>query len=140
MSASSDKRLELFAKLETKQIQCLLNILFQATMHGKHFVETAYGERARNFVETLQFLKDIQWVEEQQGELALSYAGSAAHVAAQNEEEIRTRITEALIAEVSRCSEVVVKTALLLIRQERRTEKSILELLIRTNVVFQSVV
>ena len=101
MSASSDKRLELFAKLETKQIQCLLNILFQSTMHGKHFVETAYSERARNFVETLQFLKDMNWVKERHGELALSDAGSTAYAAAQDDREIRKRLTEALITEVS---------------------------------------
>lgn len=101
MSASSGKRLELFAKLETKQIQCLLNILFQSTMHGKHFVETAYSERARNFVETLQFLKGMNWVKERHGELALSDAGSTAYAAAQDDEEIRKRLTEALITEVS---------------------------------------
>src|SRR3990170_1831200 len=101
MSASSDKRLELFAKLETKQIQCLLNILFQSTMHGKHFVETAYNERARNFVETLQYLKDLNWVKERHGELALSDAGSTAYAAAQNDEEIRKQLAEALIGDVS---------------------------------------
>ena len=101
MSTSSDKRLELFAKLETKQIQCLLNILFQSTMHEKHFVETAYSERARNFVETLQFLKDMSWVKEQHGELALSDAGSTAYAAAQDDGEIRKRLTEALVEEVS---------------------------------------
>jgi len=101
MSTSSDKRLELFAKLETKQIQCLLNILFQSTMHEKHFVETAYSERARNFVETLQFLKDMSWVKEQHGELALSDAGSTAYAAAQDDGEIRKRLIEALIEEVS---------------------------------------
>lgn len=101
MSASSDKRLELFAKLETKQIQCLLNILFQSTMHGKQFVETAYSERARNFVETLQFLKDMNWVNERRGEFTLSDAGSAAYAAAQDDEKIRKRLTESLIAEVS---------------------------------------
>lgn len=101
MNASSGKRLELLAKLETKQIQCLLSILSQSTMHGKHFVETAYSERARNFVETLQFLKDMNWVKERHGELALSDAGSAAYAAAQDDEEIRKRLTEALIAEVS---------------------------------------
>lgn len=101
MSASSDKRFELLAKLETKQIQCLLSILFQSTMRGKHFVESAYSERARNFVETLQFLKDMNWVKEQHGELALSDAGSSAYAVAQDDEEIRQRLSEVLIAEVS---------------------------------------
>jgi hypothetical protein len=101
MNASSDKRLELLAKLETKQIQCLLDILFQSTMHGKNFVETAYSERARNFVETLQFLKDMNWVKEWHGELSLSDAGSAAYVAAQDDEEIRKQLHEVLIAEMS---------------------------------------
>src|SRR3972149_7249326 len=101
MSASSDKRLELFAKLETKQIQCLLNILFQSTMHEKYFVETAYSEQARNFVETLQFLKDMNWVMEQHGELTLSADGSTAYAAAQDDGEIRKQLSEALIAEVS---------------------------------------
>ncbi|TSA44023.1 DUF3883 domain-containing protein [bacterium] len=101
MSASSDRRLELFAKLETKQVQCLLNALFQSTMHGKQFVETAYCERARNFAETLQFLKDINWVNERRGELILSDAGYAANSAAQDDEEIRKRLTESLIAEVN---------------------------------------
>lgn len=101
MSASSDKRSELFAKLETKQIQCLLNILFQSTMHGKHFVERAYSERAQNFVETLQFLKDMNWVKERHGGLALTAAGSIVYAAAQDDGEIRKQLTEALIAEVS---------------------------------------
>lgn len=101
MSASSDKRLELFAKLETKQIQCLLNILLQSTMHGKQFVETAYSERARNFVETLQYLKEMNWVKEQHGELTLSDAGSTAYAAAQDDGEIRKRLAEALIEGVS---------------------------------------
>lgn len=101
MSASSDKRLEIFAKLETKQIQCLLNILFQSTMHGKHYVETAYSERARNFIETLQFLKDMNWVKERHGELALTDAGSTAYAAVQDDGEIRKRLTEALITEMS---------------------------------------
>lgn len=101
MNASSAKRLKLFEKLETKQIQYLLSILFQSTMRGKHFVETAYSERARNFVETLQFLKDMNWVKERHGELALSDAGSAAYAAAQDDEKIRKWLTEALIAEVS---------------------------------------
>lgn len=101
MNASSDKRLELLAKLETKQIQCLLSILFQSTMHGKHFVETTYSERARDFVETLQFLKDINWVKERHGELVLSDAGSAAYAAAQDDEEIRKLLAEVVIAEVS---------------------------------------
>ncbi len=99
MSASSDKRLELFAKLETKQIQCLLNILSQTTMHGKEYVETAYSERARNFVETLQFLKHMNWVKERHGELALSNAEFTAYAA--DDGEIRKRLTEALIADVS---------------------------------------
>ncbi len=101
MSASSDKQLELFSKLETKQIQCLLNILFQSTMHGKHFVETAYSERARNFAETLQFLKDMNWVKERHGELTLSNAGATGYAAAQDDGEIRKRLTEALITEAS---------------------------------------
>lgn len=101
MNASSSKRLELLAKLETKQIQCLLSILSQSTMHGKHFVETAYNERARNFVETLQFLKEMNWVKVRHGELDLSDAGSAAIAAVQDDEEIRKRLIEALIAEVS---------------------------------------
>jgi len=101
MSASSDKQLEQFANLETKQIQCLLNILFQSTMHGKHFVETAYSERAQNFVETLQFLKDMNWVKERHGELALSDAGSTTYAAVQDDAEIRKRLTEALISEES---------------------------------------
>jgi len=101
MSASSDKRLELFAKLETKQIQCLLNILSQTTMHGKEYVETAYSERARNFVETLQFLKDMNWVKERHGEIALSNAEFTTYTAVQDDGEIRKRLTEALIADVS---------------------------------------
>ncbi len=101
MSAFSDKRLELFSKLETKQIQCLLNILFQTTMRGKHFVELTYNERARYFVETLQFLKDINWVNEQPDALALTDAGAAACAAAQDDGEIRQQLAEALIAQWS---------------------------------------
>ncbi len=99
MSASSDKRLELFSKLETKQVQCLLNILFQNTMREKHFVETAYNERARYFVETLQFLKDINWVNEQPDALALTDAGAAACAAAQDDGEIRKQLAEAMLAQ-----------------------------------------
>ncbi len=101
MSASSDKRLELFSKLETKQVQCLLNILFQNTMREKHFVETAYNERARYFVETLQFLKNINWVNEQPDALALTVAGAAACAAAQDDGEIRQQLTEKLTSQGS---------------------------------------
>lgn len=101
MSASSDKRLKLFAKLETKQIQYLLTILSQSTMRGIQFIETTYSERARNFVETLQFLKDINWVNEWSGELTLTDAGYTAYLAAQDDREIRKQLTEALIEEVS---------------------------------------
>jgi len=101
MSVSSDKRLELFAKLETKQIQYLLSVLLRSTMQGTHFVATAYAEQARNFVETLQFLKEIDWVEERRDELSLSDTGITASAAAQDDEEIRKRLAEALIAELS---------------------------------------
>ncbi|MFA7270303.1 MAG: DUF3883 domain-containing protein [Sterolibacterium sp.] len=70
-------------------------------MHKKHFVETAYCEQARNFVETLQFLKDLNWVNERRGELTLSDAGSTAYVAAQDDREMRKQLAEALISEVS---------------------------------------
>ncbi len=54
---------------------------------------------ARHFVETLQFLKDINWVNEQPDALALTDAGAAACAAVQDDREIRQQLAEALIAQ-----------------------------------------
>jgi hypothetical protein len=99
MNDSSTRRLEKFEKLRIAQVQCLLNILIESTIHGRDFVETAYSERARHFVETVQFLKDLNWVTEQGGNLGLSDAGFEASSLFDDEDEIRVRVTEALVAE-----------------------------------------
>lgn len=70
-------------------------------MRRRQFVEAIYGEQARNFLETLQFLKDIGWVREQGDELVLTHDGGTAGNSAQDDAEIRKRLVEAMVAEAS---------------------------------------
>lgn len=101
MSASSDERLDILGKLETKQVQSLLKVLSHSTMRRSQFIEAIYSEQARNFRETLQFLKGINWVREHQDELLLTNDGDSAGRGAQNDAEIRKRLLDAIISEAS---------------------------------------
>ncbi len=101
MTGSSNERSVILARLETKQVQCLLSVLSRSSMRRVQFVETTYGEQARNFRETLQFLKDIGWVREQGDELVLTHDGGTAGSLAQDDAEIRNRLVEAMVAEAS---------------------------------------
>lgn len=101
MNASSGERLFTLAMVETKQVQCLLRVLSRSNMRRMQFVEMSYVEQARNFRETLQFLKDIGWVREQEDELVLTDDGETAGKATQDDARIRNRLVEALIAEAS---------------------------------------
>lgn len=101
MSTSSDERLIVLARLDTKQVQCLLSTLSRSALHRKQFVEATYSEQATGFQETVQFLKDIGWIREQRDELVLTHDGDTASNVAQDDAEIRKRLAEAMVAEAS---------------------------------------
>ena len=101
MTASSNERTIILARLETKQVQRLLSTLSRSALRRKQFVEAAYSEQARGFQETVQFLKDIGWIRERRDELALTYDGETAGNAGQNDAEIRRCLAEAMVAEAS---------------------------------------
>jgi uncharacterized protein DUF3883 len=107
MSASSDTRLDILGRLETKQVQFFLRVLSHSTMRRSQFIGAIYGEQARNFRETLQFLKNINWVREQQDELLLTNDGDSAGREAQNDAEIRKRLLQAMISEDSPYKELL---------------------------------
>lgn len=107
MSASSDERLDILGRLETKQVQSFLRVLSHSTMRRSQFIEAIYSEQARNFRETLEFLKGINWVREHQDELLLTNDGDSAGRGAQNDAEIRKRLLEAIISEASPYKELL---------------------------------
>jgi hypothetical protein len=74
-SSSSDPANNL-ARLHLDQVMTMLEILREASTRQSDFVESIYNEQARNFRETLQFLKEIGWVKDISGDLCL--ADSAA--------------------------------------------------------------
>lgn len=76
-------------------------------MRRRPFIEAAYGEQARDFQHTLQFLQDIQWVREQQGDLCLTSDGESAAREVQNEVAIRRQLTGAMIGEESPYQELL---------------------------------
>lgn len=97
MTSFSDYEFDILGRLETKQVQCFLSVLSESKMRHKQFIETSYSEQARNFHETLQFLKNIEWVREQEGELLLTSQGESARHQTHNDVEIRKKLTEAMI-------------------------------------------
>jgi len=109
MTASLDDQFDVLGKVETKHVQCFLSILSQSTMRRRQFIEGSYGEQARYFQETLQFLKNINWVLDQQDELFLTSAGESASRQSQSDAEIRKRLTEAMINEASPYQELLVE-------------------------------
>lgn len=109
MSASSDERLAILGKLQTKQIQCFLRVLSESSMPERRFIEPNYAESARNFEETLEFLKSLNWVrEEKSGALLLTKNGEGAALDADNDDECRVRLIEAVIAQESPYVELLV--------------------------------
>lgn len=58
-------------RLHRGQIATLIEILRSGNLRQASFVESVFNERARHFSETLQFLKEIQWVAENGDELEL---------------------------------------------------------------------
>ena len=108
MTTSLDEQFDVPGKLETKYVQCFLSILSHANMQRKQFIEASYGEQARYFQETLQFLKNIKWVREQHDELFLTSEGESAGCQAQSDAEIRKKLTEAMIKEGSPYQELLV--------------------------------
>lgn len=96
MNASLGDRTELVAKLEVKQIQHLLRVLSQSTLREPRFVEKAFMEQARYFVETLQFLEEMEWIEERSGQLFLTKSGVVACALTNNDEQIRSHLLETL--------------------------------------------
>ncbi len=107
MSGSLDERFDVLGKLEARHVQCFLSILSQSNMRRRQFIESSYGEQAPYFQETLQFLKNIKWVREQEDELFLTSDGESAGRQAQNDAEIRKKLTEAMIREASPYQELV---------------------------------
>lgn len=108
MTASLDEQFDVLGRLETKHVQCFLSILSHSNMRRRQFIEASYGEQARYFQETLQFLKSIKWVREQHGELFLTSDGESAGCQAQSDAEIRKKLTEAMIEEESPYQELLV--------------------------------
>ncbi|MBK9521356.1 MAG: DUF3883 domain-containing protein [Rhodocyclaceae bacterium] len=98
MKTSSDKRLELWSKIETKQVQRLLSVLLQVTIHRTQFVRTAYCEQARNFEETLQFLQNINWVVVRLDEVSFCKDGEAACDALQNDQQLKQLLCQTLVS------------------------------------------
>ena len=96
MNVSSGNRLGLLAKLDVKQVQYLLHVIAQSTLHGTRFIEQAFVEQARNFVATCEFLQDVAWVTERDGVLSLTNAGTIASALSASDEQIRTHLIETL--------------------------------------------
>lgn len=69
-SSNSDSAV-VFDRLHPAQVKILVEILHHATLRKVSFIEGIYGERARHFGDTLQFLKEIGWVREKDSELEL---------------------------------------------------------------------
>jgi uncharacterized protein DUF3883 len=101
MSASSNERSAILAKLETKQVQLLLLILAHSELREIPFIEADYRSQALNFRETAQFLGEIQWSHEREGKLYLTSEGERAAIHANNETEIRNKLTETIVGETS---------------------------------------
>lgn len=101
MTDSSGNRLGLVAKLEVKQIQHLLRVLSQSTLRGPRFVEKVFLEQARNFVETCQFLQDMDWIEDRGKQLFLTKAGVVACELTNNDEQLRSHLLEKLSNQVN---------------------------------------
>jgi hypothetical protein len=78
MSAFSDANEPVsFGRLHPDQIAAMVSILRQASIHRVDFVETVYVDRAKNFRETLRFLKAAGWITENFGNISLT--GLPAH-------------------------------------------------------------
>ena len=101
MTTSSNDRSDVLGNLDAKQVQCLLSVVSQSKMRRRSFIEATYSEQARNFQHTLQFLQDIDWVRELQGELRLTSAGESACRGAQNDAEIRRKLAQTMIGDES---------------------------------------
>jgi uncharacterized protein DUF3883 len=99
MSESSDNgSAAVFGCLHPDQVTILIEIVHNATLRKVSFIERIYGERARYFGETLQFLKEIGWVRENDEELEL--ATIADRIRNQNTKQIDTgrALVEAIAA------------------------------------------
>lgn len=92
MSDYSDKRLDILARLEIKQIQRLILVLSQATLRGRRVIKNVYLEQASNFEETMQFLQDINWIEEHEEQLFLTDSGVAASKFVSDDAQIRIHL------------------------------------------------
>ncbi len=101
MSASSDERLDILARIETKQLQRFLQILANSELNGILFIEADYRDQGQNFKETLKFLTEIRWVREQDGKLYLTAEGEVAAAQANDDAETRKRLVESMIGETS---------------------------------------
>lgn len=101
MTASSNERSDVLADIETKYVQQLLAAISKLKIRRKDFVQANYAEQARNFTSTLHFLKDIQWVREEEENLIITSEGDNAIKDIDNAVEIRAKLAGAIIAEVS---------------------------------------
>lgn len=101
MNASSRENLAVPGELETKEVQILLHTLFDSGMRGRDFIARRHADHGRQFEATLYFLKAIGWVEETQDTLTLTVSGEEAARQAQDGSELRRKLTDALVTEVS---------------------------------------
>jgi hypothetical protein len=101
MSASLGDKVSILSRVETKRVHRLLTVVRDSRLRKQQFIEQRYSEGARNFAETLQFLRDIGWVVEHDDELEVVPSLSTVSGWLQSDENIRQALLAALIAEAS---------------------------------------
>jgi hypothetical protein len=109
MNDSSAERSAMLAKIDLKEVQCLLNIIAQSSLHRAECISAAYSEQAHHFQETLQFLQDINWIRKEQAEVTLTGKGVAAASAGRDKTSLGKQLAEDIAGQASPYGTLIVQ-------------------------------